>query len=112
MLGQMGRPSEALAAYEQARAIQQKLADANPNVTEFQSELARIHNNIGTLLCGDGQAGRGAGGVGEGAGDPAGVGRRQPPRDRVPARPGDFAFRDRRIASRRGPCGRGGRGLP
>ena len=45
--GETGRPSEALAAWEKARAIQQKLADANPNVTQFQSDLARIHNNIG-----------------------------------------------------------------
>ena len=33
-----------------ARAIQQKLADANPNVTQFQSDLARSHNNIGMLF--------------------------------------------------------------
>ena len=37
-------------AYESALAIRQKLADANPTVTEFQSDLATSHNNIGNLL--------------------------------------------------------------
>ena len=33
-----------------ALAIRQKLADANPTVTDFQSDLASSHNNIGILL--------------------------------------------------------------
>jgi tetratricopeptide (TPR) repeat protein len=37
-------------AYEAALAIQQKQADANPRVVEFQHDLATVHNNIGTLL--------------------------------------------------------------
>ena len=45
-----GKPAEALAEYEQARAIRQTLADANPAVTEYQSDLADSHYNIGLLL--------------------------------------------------------------
>ena len=44
-----GRPAEALASYEQARAIRERLARENPSVTEFQSDLAGSHNNIGVL---------------------------------------------------------------
>ena len=45
-----GKPAEALASYEAALAIRQKLADANPAVTEFQAHLAMSHTNIGILL--------------------------------------------------------------
>ena len=46
----MGKPSEAIAAFREALAIRQKLADDNPTDTKFQSGLAKIHNNIGNLL--------------------------------------------------------------
>jgi tetratricopeptide (TPR) repeat protein len=46
----MGRRAEALAAYERALAICQKLANDNPAVTGFQLELANIHSEIGALL--------------------------------------------------------------
>ncbi|HKI20216.1 MAG TPA: tetratricopeptide repeat protein, partial [Isosphaeraceae bacterium] len=39
--------AEALASFERARAISQKLADADPSVTQFQSDLAQSHNDIG-----------------------------------------------------------------
>jgi serine/threonine-protein kinase len=42
-----GKPAEAIQEYHKALAIRQKLADANPTVTEFQSDLAQSHNNIG-----------------------------------------------------------------
>ena len=46
--------SRAEGALESSRvgrlAIQQKLADANPSVSEFQSDLANSHNSIGILL--------------------------------------------------------------
>ena len=45
-----GRPAEALAACERAKSILEELADANPNTTRFQSDLARSHNTIGVLL--------------------------------------------------------------
>ena len=35
-----GKPVEALAAYQRTLAIRQQLADANPNVTDFQSNLS------------------------------------------------------------------------
>ena len=47
LLSETGKPAEALKSNEAALAIRQKLADANPTVTEFQSDLARSHNNIG-----------------------------------------------------------------
>jgi tetratricopeptide (TPR) repeat protein len=37
-------------SYRKALAIQQKLADANPAVSEFQTGLAWSHGNIGNLL--------------------------------------------------------------
>jgi hypothetical protein len=40
MLRDIGKLDEALASWRQALAIQQKLADANPAVTQFQSHLA------------------------------------------------------------------------
>jgi tetratricopeptide (TPR) repeat protein len=45
-----GKSVEALAAHQKSLAIQQKLADANPSVTEFQVALSNSHNNIGRLL--------------------------------------------------------------
>ena len=41
---------EALRPHQSASAIQKRLADANPTVTQFQSDLARSQNNIGALL--------------------------------------------------------------
>jgi serine/threonine-protein kinase len=51
----MGKPEEALTAYRKALAIWQKLAEANPAVTEFQRGLASIHNRIGIVLVGMGK---------------------------------------------------------
>jgi tetratricopeptide (TPR) repeat protein/tRNA A-37 threonylcarbamoyl transferase component Bud32 len=48
-LSETSKPTEALQADEQARAIWQQLADANPAVTEFQSALAHCYSNIGLL---------------------------------------------------------------
>ena len=45
-----GDPAEQRAAYGKALAIQQKLADANPGVSQFQLDLALSHSNIGWLL--------------------------------------------------------------
>ena len=39
-----------MAAYEQALAIQQKLADANPSVTQYKSALASSYGDMGWLL--------------------------------------------------------------
>jgi serine/threonine protein kinase len=50
LLSDTGKPAEALAAYEKARDIRQKLAEANPAVTQFQYDLARSYNNIAVLL--------------------------------------------------------------
>jgi serine/threonine protein kinase/tetratricopeptide (TPR) repeat protein len=47
---EIGDKQDALIAYHESLAIKQKLADANPTVTEFQSGLATIHTNIAVLL--------------------------------------------------------------
>ena len=83
-----GKPAEAEAEYRKALAIQQKLADDNPALTEFRTSLAGSHNNLG-YGCRDGQAGGGGGRVPQGAGDPAEAGRRQPRRHRLPQRAGE-----------------------
>jgi tetratricopeptide (TPR) repeat protein len=41
------RPAEALQSYQKSLAIHQKLANANPTVDKFQSELAVTHDRIG-----------------------------------------------------------------
>ncbi len=50
MLRETGNPAEALQEYQKALAIQQRLADANPAVTDFQRRLASFHSNIGIVL--------------------------------------------------------------
>jgi tetratricopeptide (TPR) repeat protein len=50
LLLETGKPAEALEAFQKALAMQQKLADAHPGVTGYQSELALSHNNIGMVL--------------------------------------------------------------
>ena len=42
-----GHPAEALASFERARAILQKLAAANPTLTLFQNRLAMSHSYVG-----------------------------------------------------------------
>jgi serine/threonine protein kinase len=46
----LGNKEDALIAFQEERMILQRLADANPTVTHFQSELGKSHNNIGNLL--------------------------------------------------------------
>jgi serine/threonine-protein kinase len=50
LLRAMGKRAEALTAWRQALAIQQKLADASPAVAELQQAVAKSHFNIGTGL--------------------------------------------------------------
>jgi tetratricopeptide (TPR) repeat protein len=45
----MGHKADALAAYERARAILRRLADAHPTVTQFQRDLANCLGHIGEL---------------------------------------------------------------
>ena len=47
LLSNTGKPAEAEAEYRKAMAIHQKLVDDNPAVTDFRSNLARSHNNLG-----------------------------------------------------------------
>ena len=47
VLAETGKASEAEAEYRAAISIQQKLADDNPAVTEFRSDLAISHNDLG-----------------------------------------------------------------
>jgi tetratricopeptide (TPR) repeat protein len=50
VLARTGKPAEALVEYQRALAVRQKLADANPAVTEFQKDVANSHYNIGNVL--------------------------------------------------------------
>ena len=55
LTNEIGDKQDALIAYREALAIQRKLADANPSVTRYQSDLAGSHNSIGILLSETGQ---------------------------------------------------------
>ena len=46
----LGRPAEAIAEYEEAIAIFQKLVDSQPEVHRLQNTLAQLHNNISASL--------------------------------------------------------------
>lgn len=48
--------TESLASHEQARVIRQRLADANPEVTQFQNDLAASYHDIGSIHRASGQA--------------------------------------------------------
>ena len=109
---QTGRPGEALESYRRALAIQQKLADDNPAVTDFRSSLAASHNNIGILQIGDRQASRGAGVVPAGAGDQAEAGRRQPRRHQLPQQPCAHSQQHRQPAVADRQAGRGAGVVP
>jgi tetratricopeptide (TPR) repeat protein/tRNA A-37 threonylcarbamoyl transferase component Bud32 len=50
VLSKMGKPADALAAEIKGREIRQQLADANPGVAQFQSDLGDSYYVIGTLL--------------------------------------------------------------
>ncbi|MFI5461330.1 MAG: hypothetical protein ACHRXM_38500 [Isosphaerales bacterium] len=45
-----GKPAAAMASNERGIAIWQKLADASPNVTDFQADLSDIHQFMGWVL--------------------------------------------------------------
>jgi tetratricopeptide (TPR) repeat protein len=52
---QTGRPKEAIAAFEKARAIFQSLADANPRVTAYRRGIAINYSGVGGVLSRMGQ---------------------------------------------------------
>ena len=92
------KPSEAEAEFRKALAIQQKLADDNPAVTEFRSSLAQSHSNLGRPAGEYGQVIGSGGRVPQGAGDPTEAGRRQPRRHRIPQPPGKDSHQPRLAA--------------
>jgi serine/threonine-protein kinase len=47
---EIGDKQDALIAYAESQAVWEKLAHANPSVSEFQKVLGGSHNNIGVLL--------------------------------------------------------------
>jgi serine/threonine protein kinase/tetratricopeptide (TPR) repeat protein len=55
VLSMTGKVAEALKETEKAVAILQQLAESNPAVTTFQSDLARSQYNIGNMLIGMGR---------------------------------------------------------
>jgi tetratricopeptide (TPR) repeat protein len=54
---EMGKLEESLISYRVALAIQQKLADANPTVSDCRHQLAIIRYNVGRLLAAMGKPG-------------------------------------------------------
>jgi tetratricopeptide (TPR) repeat protein len=50
LLAHTGEPSKALESHRTALGIRQKLADADPTITSFQSDLASSHMNIGGIM--------------------------------------------------------------
>jgi tetratricopeptide (TPR) repeat protein/predicted Ser/Thr protein kinase len=56
LTNEIGNKEDALVAVREASAIQWRLADANPTVTRWQSDLAESHNSIGVLLNATGQS--------------------------------------------------------
>jgi tetratricopeptide (TPR) repeat protein/tRNA A-37 threonylcarbamoyl transferase component Bud32 len=50
LIDEIGDKQDALIAHQEALAVRKRLADTNPAVTEFQSDLAASHDKIGTLL--------------------------------------------------------------
>ena len=63
LLYEKGDAAGARAAYDRALAIRQKLADANPSVTQIQHDLADIHYAIGGMLWATRRPRRGTRGV-------------------------------------------------
>ena len=55
LLKDTGHFAEALSEYRAGLAIQQKMAEANPEVNQFQQDLGVSHNNIGMMLSEMGQ---------------------------------------------------------
>ena len=55
LTNEIGDDQDALTAYGESLAIRQKLANAHPSVTQYQSDLAASHNNLGNLLGATGQ---------------------------------------------------------
>jgi serine/threonine-protein kinase len=50
LTNEIGDKRNALVAYRESLAVCQQLANDNPNVADYQSQLARTHKNIGNLL--------------------------------------------------------------
>jgi tetratricopeptide (TPR) repeat protein len=55
LLSETGELNEALAAYQRALEIRERLVRDNPTVTEYQWGLADSHYSIGNLLCKTGE---------------------------------------------------------
>jgi tetratricopeptide (TPR) repeat protein len=51
LLGQTGKPTEAVAEYRAALAILQKLVADNPGIPEYRNCLAAGHTNLSVILC-------------------------------------------------------------
>ena len=106
-------PAEAEAEFRTGLAIQQKLADDNPAVTDFRIRLASSHINLGVLLSQDGQAGGGGGRVPPAElGIYAEAGRRPPRRHRIPQHLASSHHQPRLAADGDGQAGGGGGRVP
>ena len=85
---EIGDKQDALRAFEESLAIRERLARENPSVTEFQSDLAMSHSNIGILQRETGRPAEALASLRAGPRDPGAAGAREPVGHRVPERPG------------------------
>ena len=108
LLIETGRPAEGLEAHQKALAVRQKLADANPAVTDFQRDLAFTYFNIGNLQRSMGKPEEARTRMAQGIVHPAETGGRQPRRRRLPGAPGLDPLRHRYNAGADGEAGGGG----
>ena len=78
----MGKSSEAEAEFRKALAIQQKLADDNPAVTDSAAAWRAATTTSAICCCSTGKSSEAEAELPQGAGDPTEAGRRQPRRHR------------------------------
>ena len=50
LTSEIGDKEDAIFAYRESLAIEERLAAANPTVTRLQDNLVSVHNALGTLL--------------------------------------------------------------
>ena len=107
----IGDKQDALIAYREALATQQKLADANPTVTQFQRDLAATDNNIGALLTAIGKPAEALKALEAALAIKQQPGRREPQRHPVPARTGSQSQQLRQPTQANWEAGRGDEGV-
>ncbi len=112
LLSNTGKPAEAEAEYRKAMALYQKLADDDPAVTEFRSDLAWSHRSLADLLSKTGKPAEAEAEYRKALATLAEAGRRQPRRHRIPQQPGGQPLQPRHPAVEDGQASGGGGRVP